>query len=165
MTTLADFNADPTAARELLGACLDVPRWVDAVAAGMPYSSVDELRAAGAAAAATVTWPEVAAALDRHPRIGERTAAAAQTGTEAGWSRSEQAGVQISEAEQLSAGNAAYEQRFGWIFLICASGLSGTEILAALRRRLTADPEQEKPVVIGELRRIAELRLAKAVSQ
>jgi 2-oxo-4-hydroxy-4-carboxy-5-ureidoimidazoline decarboxylase len=164
MTTLDDFNADGIVAAEVLGACLDIPRWVDTVAAGRPYPTVEALQAAGAAVAATISWDEVAAALDRHPRIGERTAATQQTATEAGWSRSEQAGVQLSEKEQLAVGNADYEARFGWIFLICASGLSGGQILDALHRRLGADPEQEKPVVVEELRKIGALRLAKAVT-
>ena len=64
----------------------------------------------------------------------------------------------------MAAGNRDYELRFGHIFLICAAGLSGEQILDDLRCRLSNDTETEKDVVTGELRRIAALRLAKAVT-
>ena len=57
-----------------------------------------------------------------------------------------------------------YEETFGHIFLICAAGLSGEQILQVLRARLGNDPQTEHDVVIGELRKIASLRLAKAVT-
>ena len=163
MTTLTEFNADDGVAAEVLGACLDIPEWVTAVSAERPFGDLDALRAVGSAQAATITWPQVAGALDRHPRIGEKKAAVAGTPTESAWSKSEQAGVQDDQAAALAAGNAAYEARFGYIFLVCAAGLSGDQILANLHTRLTNDAESEKPVVMDELRKIAALRLAKAV--
>jgi len=97
----------------------------------------------------------------RHPRIGEK---AGDPGDVA-LSASEQSGVAQSDAEALAAGNLAYEQRFGYIYLICATGLSGEQMLAALRERLTHDDEQERLVVMDELRKIAALRLSKAVTE
>ena len=79
-------------------------------------------------------------------------------------SASEQAGVADADTAALAAGNLAYEQRFGYIYLICASGLSGAQMVAALRARLTHDDEQERLVVMEELRKIAALRLAKAIA-
>ena len=106
-----------------------------------------------------ITWAEVAGALpssadrgDSHRRPGDVALSA-----------SEQAGVAQSDAEALAAGKLAYERRFGYIYLICASGLSGEQMLEALRERLTHDDEQERLVVMDELRKIAALRLAKAV--
>ena len=82
-----------------------------------------------------------------------------------GWSRQEQAGT-TGAAEQLrqelATGNLAYEQRFGHIFLICATGLSAETMLASLRSRLRNDPIAEREVVRGELVKIVRLRLAKA---
>ncbi|MDP3893302.1 2-oxo-4-hydroxy-4-carboxy-5-ureidoimidazoline decarboxylase, partial [Nocardioides sp.] len=102
-------------------------------------------------------------ALAAHPRIGER---AAGSGTEAAWSRGEQAAVsRDSETDrQLAEGNRAYEERFGRVFLICASGLSAEEILAALRTRLGHDEATEQAVVADELRKIALLRLGKVMA-
>jgi len=100
-------------------------------------------------------------ALVRHPRIGER--ASGDPGDVA-LSAAEQSGVSSSDAAALAAGNAAYEERFGYIYLICASGLSGEQMLAALRERLTHDDAAERLVVMDELRKIAALRLAKAIT-
>ena len=69
-----------------------------------------------------------------------------------------------SDAAALAAGNAAYEARFGYIYLICATGLSGEQMLTALRERLTHDDAAERLVVMDELRKIAALRLAKAIT-
>ena len=164
MTTLTEFNADDALAAEVLGACLDIPEWVTGVCARRPFGDLDALRAVGAAQAAVITWPQVAGALDRHPRIGEKEATVAGSATESAWSKSEQAGVQDEQGTALAAGNAAYEARFGYIFLVCAAGLSGDAILENLKTRLTNDAESEKTVVMEELRKIAVLRLAKAVS-
>ncbi len=164
--SVEDFNAlDTDAAAATLSACLDIPEWVTTVAAGRPYQHAANLYAAGAAAATLITWPQVSGALDRHPRIGQRQAAAAAGVTETAWSSAEQSGVADRHAQALAQGNAEYEQRFGHLFLICASGLSGEAILVALRSRLSNEPAVERTVVTGELRKIAALRLAKAVAQ
>ena len=172
--SLQEFNgADEATAAELLRACLDIAAWVDEVSAGRPYATVDGLAAAGTRASARITWDQAAGALDRHPRIGAQPAgtgdrgaqdrAAAVTSKEAAWSADEQAGVHAEQSESLTRGNQAYEQRFGHIFLICATGLSGDQILAALTARLGNDPDTERAVVMDELRKIGALRLAKAV--
>lgn len=164
--TIEDFNdLDPDAAAATLRACLDIPEWVTTVAAGRPYRQAADLYLTGAAAAAVITWPQVSGALDRHPRIGQRQAAAGGGATEQAWSAAEQSGVADQHAQALATGNADYERWFGHLFLICASGLSGDEILAALHTRLGNEPAVEQLVVMEELRKIAALRLAKAVAQ
>jgi 2-oxo-4-hydroxy-4-carboxy-5-ureidoimidazoline decarboxylase len=80
------------------------------------------------------------------------------------WSRQEQAGVAGASADTiaaLAAGNKAYEERFGQVFLICATGLSAAEMLTALRTRLGNDPDTEAEIVREELRKITGLRLRK----
>ena len=163
--TIEIFNdLDPAAAAAVLSACLDIPEWVATVAAGRPYPAATDLYAAGALAAAAITWPQVSGALDRHPRIGQQRAAAAGGATEQAWSAAEQSGVADEHARALATGNADYERRFGHLFLICASGLTGDQILAALHARLGNEPAAEQDVVTDELRKIAALRLAKAVT-
>lgn len=160
--TLDAFNAVETAeARRILGACLDIERWVSEVEAGRPYPDEQSLRAAAAASAQEISWAEVAGALARHPRIGEKATGDAG---DVALSAAEQAGVTPSDAAALAAGNVAYEQRFGYIYLICATGLSGAQMVAALQERLGHDDEQERLVVISELQKITALRLAKAVA-
>ena len=148
--------------RDLL-ACCDVPRWADEVLGGRPYEDVESLYAVADAAARRLTVAEVDRALAAHPRIGER---APSTSSGAGWSREEQSGVGPDDGTRaaLVEGNRAYEERFGRVFLICAAGLSGESILAELRRRLGNDPATEAAVVADELRKIALLRLRKAVA-
>ncbi|MFC0527013.1 2-oxo-4-hydroxy-4-carboxy-5-ureidoimidazoline decarboxylase [Phytohabitans kaempferiae] len=162
MAGVADFNALPSAeAERLLLACCAAPAWAEAVAAGRPYPDRMALHAAGDAAAQSLTWADVLQALSAHPRIGERPAGA---GREAAWSRREQAGADDpSLAAALVAANREYEERFGHVFLIFASGRSAAEMLAVARERLTHDEATERPVVREELRKIALLRLERLV--
>lgn len=162
MVDLPTFNAAaPTALRPLLLDCLAAPAWADAVLAGRPYPDLDALLAAADRAASRLTDDEVRAALAGHPRIGER---AAGGGVPARWSADEQSGVADSPADRLAAANAAYEERFGHIYLVCATGLSGERVLADLAARMDNPPDVELGVVRRELARIAALRLGKAVA-
>jgi 2-oxo-4-hydroxy-4-carboxy-5-ureidoimidazoline decarboxylase len=106
-------------------------------------------------------WPDLEEALAAHPRIGQRAAGADR---ESAWSRQEQSGAaDAAVAAALREGNVEYERRFGHVFLICATGRSPDEILAALRDRLGNDDGVERDVVRGELTEIVRLRLAKTL--
>ncbi|MBF4462130.1 MULTISPECIES: 2-oxo-4-hydroxy-4-carboxy-5-ureidoimidazoline decarboxylase [unclassified Rathayibacter] len=145
--------------REILLACLAVPRWAEEVAAGAPYASADALAEAADRVARTLTPGEVEAALADHPRIGERHAG---TGRSSAFSAAEQAASLSPDealAERLRAGNRAYEERFGRVFLIRAAGRDRAEIVAELERRLRLDAEAEARVVAAELREITVLRV------
>lgn len=164
--SVAGFNEAPAVVvRPRLEACLAVPGWVDAVLAGRPYRDREGLLARAVALAVDIDDAEYDAALARHPRIGERPTGG---GTEAGWSRGEQSGVDPADAEvqaALRAGNAAYEDRFGDVFLIRAAGRSSAEILAALQDRLGNDRATERRVVREQLAEIAALRLTAVVRE
>ncbi|AWS41994.1 2-oxo-4-hydroxy-4-carboxy-5-ureidoimidazoline decarboxylase [Streptosporangium sp. 'caverna'] len=87
-----------------------------------------------------------------------------RSGRESGWSRQEQSGVGAAGREvleELAEGNRAYEERFGHVYLVCATGLSAEEMLARLRERLGNNEEAERDVVRAELAKITRLRLAK----
>lgn len=162
---LAALNrAEPGPAEQELLACCASRRWADELLARRPYGDLDSLRAVSARVLAEMSWPDIEEAMAAHPRIGER---AAGPGREAGWSRAEQAGVADAGAEiqeDLAVGNLAYEERFGHVFLIAASGLSAPTMLTRLRERLGNDPETEREVVRAELAKIVDLRLGKAFS-
>src|SRR5262249_47300026 len=147
-------------AQEALLACCASPSWAARVAAGRPYPTAADLVVSGVTAFDDLTWPDLIGVIEAHPRIGRKPAG---DSTEAAWSRSEQAGVQGRE-DELAEVNRAYEERFGHVFLIFASGRSADEILAAARGRLRNDDEAERTVVRGELRKIVELRLERLVS-
>ena len=126
-----------------------------------PYGDLDSLLRASDAALVTLTWDDVLEALAAHPRIGQR---AAGDDVEARWSRSEQSAAATpdeSVASRLHDANVAYEERFGWVFLIRATGRSSDEVLGALTARLANDVDAEQAEVREQLRQIVRLRLGK----
>jgi 2-oxo-4-hydroxy-4-carboxy-5-ureidoimidazoline decarboxylase len=148
--------------REQLLGCLSVPRWADEVQAGEPYADRDALLAAADAAARSLSDDELEQAMSGHPRIGERAAAGHHPAHNAEASAREQAGVDPSAgdtAARLRAGNRAYEERFGHVFLIRAAGRDADAILAELDRRLANDDDAERAETVDNLRQIALLRL------
>jgi len=163
---LEHLNALPgDALRTRFAQCLDVDRWVASLAAEAPYRDREHLVEAADDHARAITPEEVATALARHPRIGEK---AEGGGAEARWSRGEQSAF-AADTDDASArvqrifahAQREYEDRFGQIYLVCASGRSSRELLADLVARLDNDAATELGVVADELRRIAGLRLAK----
>ncbi len=163
--SLAAFNDLPQAqAEEELRACCAARAWARAVAAARPYPGHAELREVAAGAVAALSWPDIEQALAAHPRIGERAAGASR---EAAWSRQEQSGA-TAAGEQTAAAlieaNRAYEERFGHVFLIFASGRSAEQMLAAARERLDHDEATEREVVRRELTAITLLRLERLVT-
>ena len=158
-----DFNALPAAeATRRLLTCLNVPRWAEEVAGGRPYADYAALAAQAEESAALLSDAELSAALDGHPRIGERAGA----GHDAEFSAREQAQVDHGDAAVMAAlaeGNREYEQRFGRVFLIRAANRSSSEVLAELRRRLGNDDETERAETVAALREIALLRLKDVV--
>jgi 2-oxo-4-hydroxy-4-carboxy-5-ureidoimidazoline decarboxylase len=163
---LEQFNVLPDPElRAVLGSCLAVDRWVDEMAAKRPYDDEAAVLSQADASARTLTEQEVAAALARHPRIGERLTTDDE---ESRFSRREQAGVDDADdalARRLAEGNAAYEARFGRVFLIRAKGRDSSEILAELHRRLGNDPGAEAGEVADQLRQIAVLRLQEVLER
>jgi 2-oxo-4-hydroxy-4-carboxy-5-ureidoimidazoline decarboxylase len=159
-TALAAFNAaDAADAGRDVARCCGSTAFVTAIVAGRPYVDFHELSVTIDAEFGSLGWADVAEALDGHPRIGERSAA--------GWSKAEQAGALAAPeqvARELAEGNQAYEERFGHVFLVCADGLSGEQMLARLRARLANDPATERAVVTDELRKITQLRMRKLLS-
>jgi 2-oxo-4-hydroxy-4-carboxy-5-ureidoimidazoline decarboxylase len=176
MPSVQEFNRLPAeSARQALRRCCSSGRWIDAVLAGRPYAGTDELLAASDAAVATMGEVDLREAMAGHPRIGgaagavrSGAAGAVRGGSPdaapAEWSGQEQAGVRDADDEvrrALADGNAAYEQRFGHIYLACATGRTATELLAFLRSRLGNDRETEWDVVASELAAINQIRLRK----
>jgi 2-oxo-4-hydroxy-4-carboxy-5-ureidoimidazoline decarboxylase len=162
---LDEFNrADTSAAASVVTVWAAVPHWVDDIVAGRPYASLDALTARAATLADDWSVADLDAALARHPRIGQRPVGA---GAEASASRREQASMTDADAgvtAAIAAGNTAYEQRFGRVFLIRAAGRTPEQILAELRRRLGNTDESEAAEALTQLAEIAILRLRASVS-
>lgn len=134
-------------------------RWVAEVAAARPYGGLPGLLGAADRALAVMSEGDVDDALAGHPRIGERT----QDGSR---SRQEQSGVTGEDTlAALAQLNRTYEDRFGHVYLVAASGRTGEELLAVLRSRLLNDRETERRVVRQELGTINRLRLTRLVEE
>ncbi len=147
------------ALREGLSAALAVPRWVEDVASRAPFASLDELLLVAYTEATPLSGEEIAQAIAHHPRIGEKPVG---QGAAQRLSRGEQASLGEEEpavVAAIAAGNAAYERRFGRVFIIRAKGRDRAEILAELTRRLELDDQVELQIVGEQLRDIALLRL------
>lgn len=162
MWTLGAFNtADAEDAVEVLTACCASRAWAEKLASGRPYGSVAALRTAALAGFDELDDAEIAVAHAAHPPIGRPKPAG-----EDQWSRGEQSRALAADAAvraEIADVNAAYERRFGRVFLICATGLTGEEILAEAKRRLGSDDLTEQRESVAELRKIVALRLEKAV--
>lgn len=161
-----DFNAQDAAdTRALVLVWAAVPRWADGIVARRPYTSVGDLAEVAGRLAQTWTPADLDAALAHHPRIGERPVG---VGAEAAASRSEQSAMSTAADDVtalIAAGNLAYEQRFGRVFLIRAAGRSPEEMLAALDRRLANDEDAETREALGQLAEIALLRLRGTIDE
>jgi len=157
-STLAAFNAaSPEVAQRDVLACCASGSFARTIVGGRPYPDQAALQDAVNAAFKVLSWDDIVESMNAHPRIGDRVPGG-------GWSAGEQSGAaSASETvrQALADGNVAYEQRFGHVFLICATGLSGQDMLDQLRARLGHDPETERAVVREELLKITRLRMAK----
>lgn len=150
---------DESDAQAALLRCCGSRPWVEQMLAGRPFA--DDT---GVFAAAERCWWSLGTtgrleAFAAHPRIGERADDA--------WARAEQSGMaaaDIAMRQALSDGNRAYEERFGHVFLICATGRGADDMAAELRRRLGNDPASELRIAAGEQAKITRLRLEKLVT-
>lgn len=155
-------RADVNEARELLGRCCGSTSWVEAMLARRPFRSREAL---------SVTARDIWLRLDRsdwleafshHPKIGDRAALRQRFAATRHLSAKEQAGVDSASESTFTAlaeANEEYEKKFGYIFIICATGRSADEMLGILRARLRNDPEREMRIAAEEQAKITELRL------
>jgi 2-oxo-4-hydroxy-4-carboxy-5-ureidoimidazoline decarboxylase len=162
--TLNELNTAPAQQlRAKLRSCCAAASWIDRIVAGRPYQDEAALHSASDDATAALDDAGLAEALAGHPRIGERPA-----GEHSAWSRQEQSGVSVADdgvRAQLAQANAAYEARFGQVYLVCATGKSAAELLAICRSRLGNDPSVEQDVVRSELAKINRLRRGKLLHE
>lgn len=154
------------AARELLQCC-GSERWARQTAGARPYEDITDLVERANAiwwSLDRVDWLE---AFRSHPKIGEKKSAETVSAQAQQWSSNEQAGVNTAAAETtnaLAGLNREYEAKFGYIFIICATGKTSGEMLAALRERIEHDAEEELPIAAAEQSKITELRLKKLLT-
>jgi OHCU decarboxylase len=167
MISLAEFNAlDLRSAVDHLRRCCGSERWARDLALRRPFGSLDAI-----AEQADDIWGRLGAedwleAFAAHPRIGE-SASGPTSGERARWSAEEQAGVHAAAENilsRLAKANRDYEERFGFIFIVCATGKRAEEMLATVEQRLARSRDEELKTAAEEQRKITRLRLEKLIT-
>jgi OHCU decarboxylase len=147
--------------------CCSSRDWARSLTDARPFSDADALFRKADSVWWSLRGEDWREAFRAHPKIGEQKAAAVQSEQARSWSAQEQSGVQDTATETkaaLAAGNQEYEARFGFIFIVCATGKSSAEMLAILNERLQNDPGTELRVAAEEQRKITRLRLEKLLT-
>ena len=160
------LDALPTgAARDALSRCCGARRWVSGMLDRRPFGSPSSLVAVAREVWAALDPEDIVEAFSHHPTIGADLAGLrARFDRTRDWSNDEQSGVACADEQtlrDLEEANRAYRARFGYIFIVCASGQSAQAMLEALRARLPNDPDAELRIAAGEQAKITELRLGK----
>jgi 2-oxo-4-hydroxy-4-carboxy-5-ureidoimidazoline decarboxylase len=163
--TLHEFNILPEQQLiEALTKCCGSPVWINKM---MPYIPADDMVELLEDAeeqwykCSEGDWKE---AFAHHPKIGDVKSLTKKFASTAQWASGEQDGVNTASKEMIEAlaeGNSLYEEKFGYIFIVCATGKSAGEMLDMLQSRLPNNPEEEIKIAAEEQNNITKLRLQK----
>jgi 2-oxo-4-hydroxy-4-carboxy-5-ureidoimidazoline decarboxylase len=156
--TLAELNRmNSQGAVDVLKPCCGSQKWAEEMNARRPFSDIEEVHGAADIVWRTLHREDWHEAFASHPKVGE-------TREVSEWSKKEQGGM-VSAADDIRARlgqfNTEYQKRFGFIFIICATGKSAEEMLASLEERLRHDPDTEWEIAGEEQIKIVHLRLNK----
>ncbi|MEO1079231.1 MAG: 2-oxo-4-hydroxy-4-carboxy-5-ureidoimidazoline decarboxylase [Pseudomonadota bacterium] len=163
--SVAAFNdLSDSDARDALARCCVSHRWIEAVLASRPFTGDEALRSV-----AGQCWDQLAEAdwleaFEGHPKIGDISSLRDKYASSAGLAAHEQSGVAGADEpvlERLAQGNKEYEARFGFIFIVCATGRSAAEMCDLLEARLHNTRDDELRIAVGEQRKILMIRLEK----
>jgi len=164
--TLAEFNALPEADAQLaLLDCCGSERWAARVASRRPYGNPEALHKAADSIWCNLGRDDWLEAFSHHPQIGEKPASGSDSARR--WAEGEQAGARaVSEdvKARLARANRAYADKFGYIYIVCATGKSAEGILAILNQRLQNDPASELSIAAEQQRLITRIRLEKLLT-
>lgn len=164
MSLLALNTADDAAGSKMLLQCCTSEAWIAGLLKLRPFTSPEALHHAADQAWQGLQEKDYLQSFDGHPKIGDVDSLKAKYATSKALAAGEQALVDSASDELINAlasGNTAYEKKFGFIFIVCASGKSASEMLALLEARLPNSREQELQNAAEEQRKIFHLRLDK----
>lgn len=168
MTALERFNTLNSAdAHSVMMTACGSGKWALLMTRGRPYQTTMSLMRAADASADALGNEDWLEAFSHHPRIGERNLHQpkfAETAVQSSREQSGMAGASEEVRRAFEAGNREYESKFGHVFLICATGKSGEEMLESLRRRMMNEPEREFAQAVSEQRAITRIRLERMFS-
>jgi 2-oxo-4-hydroxy-4-carboxy-5-ureidoimidazoline decarboxylase len=158
-------TASESDATDMLARCCGSVRWARAMAARRPFESDAALFAAADEEWAKAGRDDILEALAHHPRIGANVDELRQKyASTASWAANEQAGAAAASEETLLAlrdANERYHARFGYVFVVCATGKSAGEMLAILRSRIDNAPDTELRIAAEQQHLITRIRLEK----
>jgi OHCU decarboxylase len=159
------------ASREIANArfldCCGSRKWARSMTEARPFADVAALMEKAARIWRNLDARDWLEAFAAHPKIGASKAAPKQQAQSAEWSRGEQSGASTaadSVLDALAEANRLYEDKFGYIFIVCATGKSAEEMLEICRRRMNNDAETELEIAAEEQRKITEIRLKKLLA-
>lgn len=157
-------SLSPTVAESRFRDCCGSREWARQMAAARPFKGSEELIGRAETIWSTLGPEDWLEAFASHPKIGAKKAAPAQQAVSAEWSKGEQAGMDNANdlvKDELAEANRLYEEKFGYIFIVCATGKTAEEMLGLCRGRSGNPPEAELPIAAEEQRKITEIRLRK----
>jgi OHCU decarboxylase len=155
-------GADEAAAQMLLRGCCGSTRWVDGMMARRPFGVQPTLQAGAREVWLSLKEDDWREAFGHHPKIGDRQSLQRRFASTRHLSEREQKAVEGAAADvlaELADANRVYEERFGYIFIVRATGRTAEEMLALLRARLGNDPRTEIRVAAAQQAEITALRL------
>jgi 2-oxo-4-hydroxy-4-carboxy-5-ureidoimidazoline decarboxylase len=166
--TLDSFNELPEKeAFDSLFACCGSTTWAKQMAGCRPFSTVSELKTTADRIWEETTETDWLEAFTHHPKIGDTESLKKKFAATASWASSEQSAVQeagMEVLEKLAQGNRDYEAKFGFIFIVCATGKTAPEMLALLEARLPNKKDEELRIAAGEQHKITHIRIDKLFS-
>jgi 2-oxo-4-hydroxy-4-carboxy-5-ureidoimidazoline decarboxylase len=166
--TIAQLNALPEdEVLQLLISFCGSSVWAKEMLMKRPFASTDTLMEAAEACWSTRSEADFLEAFSHHPKIGDISSLREKFASTAHFASGEQGSVASASEEilqGLARGNADYEQKFGFIFIVCATGKSASEMLELLENRLPNSREEELRIAAGEQSKITRIRLEKLLS-
>ena len=163
--TIVEFNhLSENEKREALHKCCASFTWVNLILTVFPVQDLEDLIQQAEEKWQQCTEKDWLEAFANHPKIGDVKVLKEKFTSTATWASNEQAGVNIASdfvLNDLTKGNEDYEHKFGFIFIVCATGKSADEMLQLLKTRLPNSPQQEIKIAAAEQNKITLLRLKK----
>lgn len=165
--TISELNGlEPTSALAELNKCCGSARWAESTLKMRPFEKLEDLLFASDKAWSSCTVNDQLEAFSHHPKIGDVKSLQEKFATTKHWAGKEQSGVAEASTkviERLAELNTLYEDRFGFIFIICASGQTANAMLAALEQRVQNNYDEELRIAAAEQHKITDIRLKKMI--
>ncbi|MEO6523656.1 MAG: 2-oxo-4-hydroxy-4-carboxy-5-ureidoimidazoline decarboxylase [Mucilaginibacter sp.] len=163
--TIAEFNLlSETEKYDALFKCCGSTSWANLMLTVFPVDSLADILIAADEKWAQCDEEDYLEAFTHHPKIGDKDSLKERFAATATWASNEQSGVNTASADVIDAlakGNRDYEDKFGYIFIVCATGKPASEMLWLLESRLPNDPDREIEIAATEQAKITRIRLEK----